>query len=175
VATNAVFISASAVVKNIIEPAMIETIVYSKQPVYPAKLPELLQRLRGDLIVSCQAVFDELRSNSETMPAIAITTVEAGTIAIRANTIKDEIAISQVVTPLIIDSHKNDWLSYTVNAPIEQFVHELVCNLIHLSMVKNKCKFCFANRADHPPFLWISRLIHNIIRPINQKYIRRPR
>jgi N-acylglucosamine-6-phosphate 2-epimerase len=84
------------------------------QPAHLVKLPELLRRLRGGLIVSCQAEADEPLHGSVFMAAMAVAAAEGGAVGIRANTPKDITAIRLAVTLPIIGIYKLDIPGYAV-------------------------------------------------------------
>jgi N-acylglucosamine-6-phosphate 2-epimerase len=84
------------------------------QPAYLARLPDLLKRLRGGLIVSCQAEADEPLHGSQHMAAMAVAAAEGGAVGIRANTPEDIVAIRLAVTLPIIGIYKLDIPGYTV-------------------------------------------------------------
>jgi N-acylglucosamine-6-phosphate 2-epimerase len=85
-----------------------------KQPAYLAKLPDLLGRLRGGLIVSCQAEEGEPLYGSNYMSAMAVAAAEGGAVGIRANTPKDIAAIRLAITLPIIGIYKRDTPGYAV-------------------------------------------------------------
>jgi len=93
---------------------MIHTSKNSIQTAYLEKLPDLLRRLRGGLIVSCQAEADEPLYGTEHMVAMAIAAVGGGAAGIRANTPKDVAAIRLAVSLPIIGIYKQDILGYAV-------------------------------------------------------------
>jgi len=81
---------------------------------YLAHLPDLLKRLRGGLIVSCQAESDEPLHGSQTMAAMAVAAAEGGAVGIRANTPMDIAAIRLASILPIIGIYKLDLPGYTV-------------------------------------------------------------
>jgi N-acylglucosamine-6-phosphate 2-epimerase len=111
---NAVSISASDVVRNAAERTMTQPSFAPVQPAYIAKLLDLLARLRGGLIVSCQAEANEPLYGSEHMAAMAVAAAEGGAVGIRVNTPKDIAAIRRVVTVPIIGIYKLDMPGYSV-------------------------------------------------------------
>jgi len=146
VATSAVSISASGGERNAAEPTMKQTSLDPKQSVYLLTLPDLLRRLRGGLIVSCQAEADEPLYGSENMAAMATATNEGGAAGIRANTPKDSASIRHPVTLTSIGIYKMNLLGYTVCVPIEQAGYEAVNQLTYLTRgEKTKCTNCFAD------------------------------
>jgi N-acylglucosamine-6-phosphate 2-epimerase len=114
VAINAVSISASDVVKSAANPTMTQPSVDPIQLAYLAKVPDLLTRLRGGLIVSCQAEPNEPMHGLEHMAAMALAAVEGGAVGIRANTPKDIAAIRLTVSLPIIGIYKLDIPGYAV-------------------------------------------------------------
>jgi N-acylglucosamine-6-phosphate 2-epimerase len=81
---------------------------------YMAKLPDLLRRLRGGLIVSCQALDDEPLHGSNYMAAMAVAAAEGGAVGIRANSPEDIAAIRRTVRLPIIGIYKLDIPGSTV-------------------------------------------------------------
>ena len=75
---------------------------------------QLLQRLRGGLIVSCQAEAHEPLYGANIMAAMARAAVEGGAVGIRANGPEDIQAIRQVVSLPIIGILKVDLPGYEV-------------------------------------------------------------
>ncbi len=84
------------------------------QPAYRAKLPGLLERLRGGLIVSCQAEAGEPLHGRIFMSAMAFAAAKAGACGIRANGPDDIIAIRQSVSLPIIGLYKRDVPGFSV-------------------------------------------------------------
>lgn len=80
----------------------------------PIDLPILLSRLRGGLIVSCQALPEEPLHGSHIMAAMARAATAGGAVGIRANTPEDIAAIRQAVDLPIIGLWKEDLPGYTV-------------------------------------------------------------
>jgi N-acylglucosamine-6-phosphate 2-epimerase len=111
---NAVSISASDAVRNVADLTMTQPSLNPVQPGYLVKLPDLLRRLRGGLIVSCQAEANEPLYGSEHMAAMAIAAAEGGAVGIRANTPKDIAAIRLVVPLPIIGIYKLDIPGYSI-------------------------------------------------------------
>ena len=112
--TNADSISASGGERNVAEPAMSQSSLDPQQPKHLVKLPDLLRRLRGGLIVSCQAEANEPLYGSEIMAAMSIAAAEGGAVGIRANTPIDIAAIRHAVTLPIIGIYKLDIPGYAV-------------------------------------------------------------
>jgi N-acylglucosamine-6-phosphate 2-epimerase len=79
-----------------------------------AKLPDLLMRLQGGLIVSCQAEGDEPMHGSPHMAAMAVAAKEGGATGIRANTPEDIAAIRNAVSLPIIGIYKMDIPGFSV-------------------------------------------------------------
>jgi N-acylglucosamine-6-phosphate 2-epimerase len=75
---------------------------------------EIFSRLRGGLIVSCQALPDEPLYGPQYMAAMARAAMEGGGIGIRANSPPDIAAIRQVVPLPIIGIYKIDLPNYPV-------------------------------------------------------------
>lgn len=69
----------------------------------------LLQRLRGQLIVSCQALENEPLHGHETMAKMALAAKEGGAAAIRANGKEDIKAIKQLTQLPVIGIIKKDY------------------------------------------------------------------
>lgn len=87
----------------------------------------LFQRLKGGLIVSCQALEDEPLFGSSTMAKIAKAAYEGGAAAIRANSAVDIKAIKQVVDLPIIGLVKKEYPNSEVFiTPTEKEVRELL-------------------------------------------------
>ncbi len=89
----------------------------SSSPIRPAvlvKLPDLLRRLHGGLIVSCQAEAKEPLHGSEHMAAMAVAAAEGGAVGIRANTPQDVAAIRRAVSLPIIGIYKLDVPGFAV-------------------------------------------------------------
>ena len=74
-------------------------IMAADTPIF-ASLSPLLQRLRGGLIVSCQALPDEPLFGSEIMARLAIAARDGGAVGIRSNTPVDVRAIREAVPDL---------------------------------------------------------------------------
>ncbi len=75
---------------------------------------QILFRLRGGLIVSCQALPDEPLHGSQFMAAMATAAAEGGAVGIRANSPQDIAAIRQAVSLPIIGIYKIDLPGYPV-------------------------------------------------------------
>ncbi len=73
------------------------------------KKEKLLQRLKGGLIVSCQALEDEPLHSSFIMSRMALAAKLGGSVAIRANSVEDINAIKEVVDLPIIGLIKADY------------------------------------------------------------------
>lgn len=78
------------------------------------KLPDILRRLRGGLVVSCQAEADEPLYGEDHMAAMARAAAEGGAVGIRANTPKDIAAIRRTINLPIIGIYKLDIPGYPV-------------------------------------------------------------
>jgi N-acylglucosamine-6-phosphate 2-epimerase len=72
-------------------------------------MQSILEKLKGGLIVSCQALKDEPLYGSEIMAKMAIAAIEGGAAGIRANTPDDIRAIKKVVSVPIIGLFKVDF------------------------------------------------------------------
>lgn len=70
---------------------------------------EMIENLKGTLIVSCQALEDEPLFGSMYMSQMAVAAVEGGASAIRANGPDDIKAIKEKVSVPIIGLYKNDY------------------------------------------------------------------
>jgi N-acylglucosamine-6-phosphate 2-epimerase len=114
VETNADSISVFGAVKNAAEPTMTQSSLTDVQPPYPVRLPALLKRLQGGLIVSCQAEVHEPMHGSGCMAAMAIAAEQGGAVGIRANTPQDIAAIRLSVSLPIIGIYKQDLPGYAV-------------------------------------------------------------
>jgi N-acylglucosamine-6-phosphate 2-epimerase len=97
-----------------LKPTMTQTPLVPNQRAYLAKLPDLLRRLRGGLIVSCQAEIEEPLCGSEFMAAMSVAASEGGAVGIRANTPADIAAIRHAITLPIIGIYKLDIPGYAV-------------------------------------------------------------
>jgi N-acylglucosamine-6-phosphate 2-epimerase len=84
------------------------------QLTYLKKLPDLLRRLEGGLVVSCQALDDEPLHGSIHMAAMARAAAQGGAAGIRANSPEDIQSIRSVVTLPIIGIYKLDIPGYDV-------------------------------------------------------------
>ncbi len=84
------------------------------QPAYLAIMPELLARLRGGLVVSCQAEADEPLHGRIFMAAMALAAAKAGALGIRANGPDDITAIHHFVSLPIIGIYKQDYPGFPV-------------------------------------------------------------
>ena len=80
----------------------------------PIDLPELLSRLEGGLIVSCQALPDEPLHGAHIMAAMARAAAAGGGVGIRANGPEDIAAIRQAVELPIIGLWKDDLPGFSV-------------------------------------------------------------
>jgi N-acylglucosamine-6-phosphate 2-epimerase len=114
VAINADSISASGGVKNAADLAMNHSTATSRDPAYLAKLPGILGRLRGGLIVSCQALDDEPLYGSMHMAAMAVAAAQGGAVGVRANSPEDIAAILHAVRLPIIGIYKLDTPGFSV-------------------------------------------------------------
>ncbi|WP_121614122.1 N-acetylmannosamine-6-phosphate 2-epimerase [Mesobacillus foraminis] len=70
---------------------------------------DVLSRLKGKLIVSCQALENEPLYGSGTMAKMAIAAVAGGAVAIRANTPEDIREIKKAVDVPVIGLYKRDY------------------------------------------------------------------
>jgi glucokinase-like ROK family protein len=80
----------------------------------PMDLPDLLSRLEGGLIVSCQALPDEPLHGAHIMAAMARAAAAGGGVGIRANGPEDIAAIRQSVELPIIGLWKDDLPGFSV-------------------------------------------------------------
>lgn len=69
----------------------------------------ILEKLKGGLIVSCQALETEPLHGSEIMARMAIAAVEGGAVGIRANTPMDIKAIKNAVSVPVVGLYKVDY------------------------------------------------------------------
>jgi N-acylglucosamine-6-phosphate 2-epimerase len=86
----------------------------SQDAVRGQRLESFVSQVRGQLIVSCQALAHEPMYGAEIMARMALAAVEGGAAAIRANTPVDIAAIRKVVTLPIIGLYKEDMPGYPV-------------------------------------------------------------
>ncbi|MGM0805721.1 MAG: N-acetylmannosamine-6-phosphate 2-epimerase [Bacillota bacterium] len=70
---------------------------------------ELMEQIRGNIIVSCQALQNEPLHGSETMAKMAIAAEQGGAKAIRANSKEDIVAIKLVTKLPVIGIVKRDY------------------------------------------------------------------
>lgn len=84
------------------------------QLAYRAKLTGLLERLRGSLIVSCQAEAGEPLHGPVFMAAMACAAAKAGASGIRANGPEDILAIRRLISLPIIGLFKKDIRGFSV-------------------------------------------------------------
>jgi putative N-acetylmannosamine-6-phosphate epimerase len=135
---------------------MKQTSLDPKQFASLAKLPNILRRLRGSLIVSCQAEAGEPMYGEDHMTAMARAAAEGGAVRIRANTSKDIAAIRRAINLTIIGIYKLNLLGYNFCAPIVQLSREAVIKLTHLIRgEKNNYTNCFTDSNDSPSILWL--------------------
>ena len=111
---------------------MKQTSLDPKQFASLAKLPDILRRLGGGLIVSCQAETDEPLFGEDHMAAMARAASEGGAVGRRANTPKDIAAIRRVINLPSIGIYKLNLPGYNFCAPIGQLSCEAVIKLTHL-------------------------------------------
>jgi N-acylglucosamine-6-phosphate 2-epimerase len=84
------------------------------EPARLSKLDSLLRRLKGGLIVSCQAEDNEPLHGSVHMAAMALAAFQGGAVGIRANGPEDISAIHYTVNLPIIGIYKQDTPGYAV-------------------------------------------------------------
>ena len=120
------------------------------------RLPELLRRLRGGLIVSCQAEVDEPLHGSEHMAAMATAAAEAGAVGIRANTPRDIVAIRLAVSLPIIGIYKLDLPGYTVR------ITPTIESAIEVAQAGADIIAIDATTRPHPDDLTLTERIHLI-------------
>jgi N-acylglucosamine-6-phosphate 2-epimerase len=111
---NAGFISAFAVPKKGVDPMMDRPTKALHQQSYTDRLTALLARLRGGLIVSCQAEAGEPLHGAQHMAVMAVAAEQAGAVGIRANTPVDIAAIRRAVSLPIIGIYKLDFPGFLV-------------------------------------------------------------
>lgn len=63
---------------------------------------EIINKLKGGLVVSCQALSNEPMRGSETMRKFAVAAMQGGAVGIRANTVEDISEIKNEVTAPVI-------------------------------------------------------------------------
>lgn len=82
----------------------------------PARLTtaKLIEKLRGGLIVSCQALPDETLFSPEIMARLAVAAERGGAVGIRANTPVDIVAIRGATALPVIGLYKIDVTGYDV-------------------------------------------------------------
>lgn len=95
------------------------------------KNEEVLQRLKGGLVVSCQALPDEPLHSSFIMSRMALAAAQGGAVGIRANTVEDITAIRGTVQLPVIGIIKREYPDSEVYiTPTEKEVDELTaCGL----------------------------------------------
>lgn len=97
---------------------------------------EILEKIKGGLIVSCQALENEPLYDSYIMSKMAYAAYLGGAVGIRANTVKDITAIKERVDLPVIAIIKKDYPDSDVYiTPTEQEVESLVsigCEIIAL-------------------------------------------
>lgn len=79
-----------------------------------SEISQILARIKGGLIVSCQALPNEPLHGSAIMARMAVAAKEGGAVAIRANSPEDIAAIRQAVDLPIIGLHKVDVAGFDV-------------------------------------------------------------
>lgn len=86
-----------------------------------------LNRIKNGLVVSCQALEDEPLHSSEIMAKMALAAVEGGAVGIRANTVKDIVAIKQEVDVPVIGIIKAEYADSDVYiTPTMREIDELI-------------------------------------------------
>lgn len=91
------------------------------------KKDELLERLKGGLIVSCQALIDEPLYGAAIMARMALAAKEGGAVGIRANTPEDIRSIKDTVDLPVIGLYKQDYAGNEVYiTPTLKEVEELM-------------------------------------------------
>src|SRR5690554_5837359 len=78
------------------------------------RVEAFIEQVRGQLIVSCQALAHEPLHGAEIMARMALAAVQGGAAAIRANSPQDIAAIRKTVTLPIIGLYKDDIPDYPV-------------------------------------------------------------
>ena len=73
------------------------------------KQPDILHNLKGQLIVSCQALKEEPLYGSEIMAKLAYAAKQGGAAGIRANTVEDIIQIKKIIDLPIIGIIKREY------------------------------------------------------------------
>ena len=124
----------------------------------PVSLPSLLERLKGGLIISCQAEADEPLHGPGHMAAMAKAAAAGGASGIRANGPADIAAIHAVVSLPIIGIYKVDVPGYAVR---------ITPNLEHARQVAAAGADILAidaTRRPHPDHLGLAERIETIHR-----------
>lgn len=78
------------------------------------RVAAFVEQVRGQLIVSCQALAHEPLYGAEFMAKMAVAAVQGGAVGIRANSPVDIAAIRKAVTLPIIGLYKDDMVGYPV-------------------------------------------------------------
>ena len=78
------------------------------------RVADFVEQVRGQLIVSCQALAHEPLYGAEFMARMAVAAVQGGAVGIRANSAVDIAAIRKAVTLPIIGLYKDDIEGYPV-------------------------------------------------------------
>ena len=117
----------------------------------------MLDKIKGGLIVSCQALPDEPLHSPMIMAKMALAAKQGGAVAIRANTVTDIKAIQQEVDLPIIGLIKRDFESSSIYiTPTAEEVHALLntgCDMIAIDATKR-------NRPNGDTLIEMVTLIH---------------
>ncbi len=127
-------------------------------PEYVLRLPGLLQRIRGGLIVSCQAEPGEPQHGQIFMAAMALAVAKAGAVGIRANGTEDITAIRNIVTLPIIGINKVDIPGFSVR------ITPTIESAIQIAQAGADIIALDATTRSHPDGLSLSdrlRMIHD--------------
>jgi N-acylglucosamine-6-phosphate 2-epimerase len=125
---------------------------------YLKKLPDLLRRLEGGLIVSCQALDDEPMHGSTYMAAMAVAAAQGGAAGIRTNSPEDIRSIRKAVKLPIIGIYKVDFPGYAVR------ITPIIDSAIQVAQAGADIIAIDATSRPHPDNLSLKeriRLIHD--------------
>src|SRR5690625_3400668 len=93
----------------------------------PMDKAEFFRKIKGELIVSCQALPGEPLHGSEYMAKMSLAAKEGGAVAIRANGAKDIIAIKKATNLPVIGLVKRDYKDSPIYiTPSKKEINELI-------------------------------------------------